>query len=572
MAAATPSPPYQVDFKNPDYRPIFLERTERLKWLRANPAKLKAVKAYYKDHIADFISDWAITVDPRVSGKGRNPVMPLILMPKQRELVEWIIAMWKGGDPGVLVKSRDVGASWIAFAVAVSLCLFHRNMMLGFGSATEDKLDSTTNPDTLFFKGRMFLENLPEEFRAGWNVKKHSTHMGLTFPETRSSISGDAGDRMGRGGRKAIFFVDEAAHLMRPAVVDAAISMNTDCRIDMSSVNGSANPFADKARRYAATKHRFDFNWYDDLRKDEAWLERKRYELDPITFNQEIMNQFDASMEGIVIPYNYVQAAIDAHVKLGWTISGMKLAGLDIADRGKDKNAIAIRHGILIKYAEMWTGKDSDLYETAERAFSLCDRFETPEFAYDGDGMGVGIRGDARKINEGRKLRRIRTVRATMYRGSASPVDPEAIAPGTDRTNEDYYKNMKAQAWFTARWRFRNTWLLVESAAGRGDPSMPLPRVEDCISLASGYQHFGQLVTELSQAQYKQDNSGKMLIDKAPQEKLKMASPNLADAVVIAMAPRIGRLVITEETLQQTSAAGARAAPGNPGGFRFPRS
>ena len=560
------------DWKNPDYRAILLERTERLKWIRANPTKLPSIKEYYKDHIADFISDFAMTVDPRVSGKGRNPVMPLILMPRQRELVDWIIAMWRGGDPGVLVKCRDVGASWIAFAIAVSLCIFHRNMMLGFGSATEDKLDSTTNPDTLFFKGRMFLENLPEEFRGGWNLKKNSTHMGLTFPETRSSISGDAGDRMGRGGRKAIFFVDESAHLMRPALVDAAISMSTDCRIDMSSVNGSANPFADKARRYAGTKHRFDFEWHHDLRKDEVWLERKRYELDPITFAQEVMNQFDASMEGIVIPYNYVNAAIDAHVKLGWKISGMKLAGLDIADRGKDKNAIAMRHGILIKHAVMWTGKDSDLYETAERAFMLCDQYDTPEFAYDGDGMGVGIRGDARKINEGRKLRRMRTIRATMYRGSASPVDPEAIAPGTDRTNEDYYKNLKAQAWFTARWRFRNTWLLVESALGRGDPSMPLPRVEDCISLASGYEHFGQLVTELSQAQYKQDNSGRMLIDKAPQDKLKMASPNLADAVVIAMAPRIGRLVITEQTLQQTSSQGQRAAPGNPGGFRFPQS
>lgn len=572
MAAATPALPYQVDFKNPDYRPIFLERTERLKWLRAKPGRVAAVREYYKEHIADFISDWAITVDPRVAGKGRNPVMPLVLMPRQRELVEWIITLWRSGDPGALVKCRDVGASWIAFAVAVSLCVLHRNMMLGFGSATEDKLDSTTNPDTLFYKGRMFLENLPEEFRAGWNVKKNSTHMGLTFPDTKSSISGDAGDRMGRGGRKAIFFVDEAAHLMRPAIVDAAISMNTDCRIDMSSVNGSANPFAEKARRYNGTKHRFDYNWFEDLRKDEAWLERKRYELDPITFNQEIMNQFDASMEGIVIPYNYVNAAIDAHVKLGWAMTGMKLAGLDIADRGKDKNAIAIRHGIVIKHAEMWTGKDSDLYETAERAFMLCDRYDTPEFAYDGDGMGVGIRGDARKINEARKLRRIRTIRATMYRGSASPVDPEAIAPGTDRTNEDYYKNMKAQAWFTARWRFRNTWLLVESAAGRGDPSMPLPRVEDCISLASGYEHFGRLVSELSQAQYKQDNAGKMLIDKAPQETKGALSPNLADAVVIAMAPRIGRLVITEDVLMQTSNQGQRAAPGNPGGFRFPRS
>ena len=60
-----------------------------------------------------------------------------------------------------------------------------------------------------------------------------------------------------------------------------------------------------------------------------------------------------------------------------------------------------------------------------------------------------------------------------------------------------------------------------------------------------------------------------MLVDKMPEGAL---SPNLADAVVIAMAPRIGRLVITDETLRQTSNQGQRAAPGNPGGFRFPRS
>ena len=89
------------DWKNPDYRAILLERTERLKWIRANPTKLPSIKEYYKDHIADFISDFAMTVDPRVSGKGRNPVMPLILMPRQRELVDWIIAMWRGGDPGI---------------------------------------------------------------------------------------------------------------------------------------------------------------------------------------------------------------------------------------------------------------------------------------------------------------------------------------------------------------------------------------------------------------------------------------------------------------------------------------
>ncbi len=97
------------------------QRIERLRRIRQNPDKLPALKNYYRDNIATFIDDWGITIDPRA-----QPVLrPFILFPKQRELVNWIIARWQGGEPGVVVKSRDVGASWdwgggLVFALPVS--------------------------------------------------------------------------------------------------------------------------------------------------------------------------------------------------------------------------------------------------------------------------------------------------------------------------------------------------------------------------------------------------------------------------------------------------------------------
>jgi hypothetical protein len=46
--------------------------------------------------------------------------------------------------------------------------------------------------------------------------------------------------------------VDESAFLKRPLLIDAALSQTTRCRIDLSSVNGMNNPFAQKApqRKY----------------------------------------------------------------------------------------------------------------------------------------------------------------------------------------------------------------------------------------------------------------------------------------------------------------------------------
>jgi hypothetical protein len=517
-------PQLTVDWKNPDYAPVFMERARRLKELRADPRKLEAVKKYYATApggIAQFISDWAMTIDPRVSGMGRSPVMPFLLFPKQIELVNWIVARWRGDEPGILVKSRDVGASWIAFAAACAFACFYKDISIGFGSAIEDKLDRSGDPDTLFAKGRAFMQNIPVEFRAGWKLDKHSAHMRMQFPDTGSSITGEAGDKMGRGGRKAIYFVDEAAHIERPLMIDANLSANTNCRIDMSSVNGTANPFAAKAM--GGKVSRFDFHWRDDPRKDDEWYAKKCLEIDnPVIIAQELDCNFSASVEGVIIPSLWVQSAIDAHVKLGIKPSGIKKAALDVADEGKDKNAYAARHGILLNFLTEWTGKDSDLFDTALKAFEYCDNLGLSSFLYDADGMGASVKGDAKQINAARTAEGRKALQAIMYRGSAAVFNPEGRVKGLDRTNQDYYANFKAQNYFALRERFRNTYRAVQGEAI--DP-------DTIISLPSDLPLLRKLTAELSQPTYKSNAAGKMLVDKKPDGNL---SPNLADAVVMA--------------------------------------
>lgn len=527
------------DWKTPNYAPVFIERAERLARLREHPEDLPAVRLYYRDHIPQFISDWAMTVDSRVSGRGRSPLMPFLLFPKQIELVEWVIERWRKGEPGILVKSRDVGASWVAFATACALCIFQKDFAAGFGSATELKLDRSGDPDTLFYKGRAFMQYLPREFRAGFDLKTTSQHLRLSFPDTGSSITGEAGDNCGRGGRKAIFFVDEAAFLERPLLIDGNLSANTDCRIDMSTVNGTANPFAQKAM--SGKVSRLDIDWRDDPRKDQDWYDRKCIEIDnPVIIAQELDRSFTASAEGVIIPALYVQAAIDAHVKLNIRPTGIKRGGLDVADMGKDKNAFVGRHGILVEHADVWSGKESQLSMTAEKAFDICDVWGYDTFLYDGDGMGAGTRSDVENIMRNRALQRVRTVTAQMYRGSAAVHDPEGFVKGTDRKNEDYYTNAKAQNWFHVRDRFKATYKAVTTGEVT-DPDM-------LISIPSTLPNKTRLCSELSQPVYKQNPAGKMLVDKLADGAL---SPNIADALVIAFSLGYVPMVISDDALRQ---------------------
>lgn len=423
-------PGFNVDWKNPDYAPVYRERARRLEILRKDPKMLALIKMHYAAHPADFIDDYALTVDPRV--KGRSPVMPFLLFPRQVEAVQWIGARHAAGEPGIMVKSRDVGASWIAIAWAVTKCLFTKDFMVGFGSATEDKVDRSGDPDTLFYKARMFLQYIPEEFRGGWSLAKHSAHMRLVFPATGSSITGDSGDRIGRGGRKSVWFIDESAHLERPMIVDASLAASTDCRIDMSSVNGTANSFFERAHSIAPAQ-RFDFTWADDPRKDAEWLARKKAELDPVVFKQEILCDFNATVDNAVITSDMIAAAVGLHLRLGISLTGQRRSALDVADVGRDKCAVGSRNGNILDYIRSWSGADLDISASVSKAVAIVEELGGRELTYDADGMGANVRGDVRVMEEIRKEknpRSLRTVRVIPFRGRAPCCGPRRTPNG----------------------------------------------------------------------------------------------------------------------------------------------
>lgn len=510
------------DFRNPDYPAAFQQRLDALQRIRKNPTSLPTIKAYYREHVADFINDFGVTYDPRNVELGRPAIMPFVLFPKQREFVEWVVTRWRAGEPGLCDKSRDVGITWLAAGIAVSMCLFNRGFSVGFGSRKEDLVDKAGDPDSILWKVRAFISNLPPEFRGPWDELKHSSHLHIELPWMDSLIKGEAGDNIGRGGRCGLYFVDESSHLARPKMIDAALSATTNCRIDLSSVNGMANPFAEK--RFSWPEERiFSFHWRDDPRKDQAWYDKKCSELDPITVASEIDMDYAASVEGVIIPATWVRAALDAHIALGFEPSGEKSGALDVADEGKDKNAFCGAHGVVVEFIDQWAGKGSDIMGTVQKSFELCDELEYRSFKYDADGMGAGVRGDARTINLGRSGR---PIAVDAFRGSDAVFNPDGEdEPG--RKNSDYFSNRKAQAWCALRKRFRNTYRAVVEGK-------PFDK-DEIISISSkAGKHVQQLMTELSQATWAPNGSGKMVVNKAPEG---TKSPNLADSVVI----RFGR-------------------------------
>jgi phage terminase large subunit len=523
-----------IDFRDPKatHNIAFVERTKVLLKIRKNPNKwLPVLKAHYKDHIADFINDWGCTLDPKNVEAGLPALMPFVLFPKQREWIDWVVDHWKQRKPGLTEKTRQTGMSWLSIALSCSLCLFHPGMVIGFGSRKQEYIDIIGDPKSLIEKARLFMRYLPPEFRGGWKLREHAPHMRLVFPDTKALISGEAGDNIGRGNTTSLFFIDEAAFLERPHMVEASLSQTTNCRIDISTPNGMGNAFAQK--RFGGKIDVFTYHWRDDPRKDDEWYQKQISELDPVTVAAELDINYSASVEGILIPSSWVQAALDAHRVLGVAPTGARRAALDVADEGKDLNAFCGMRGPVLEALEEWTGVGDDIFGTVQRAFNLCDTYEYKEIRYDADGLGAGVRGDARILNEERK----RKIDVVPFRGSSAVSDPE----GEDvrgRKNQDYFANAKAQAWWALRTRFQKTYRWVRE--GEVSP------FDEIISLPRDVPDVMRLVSELSQPTFRVNPVGKIVIDKAPDG---VKSPNLADALVIRLAPGAFRMKINPNVL-----------------------
>lgn len=223
-----------------------------------------------------------------------------------------------------------------------------------------------------------------------------------------------------------------------------------------------------------------------------------------------------------ILSYEKLLKCVDAHKKLGYIPSGMKHAGLDIADEGNDSNSWALRQEALLNEVREW--KVKYLHMTATKADFLNKQNGVSKMYFDAGGMGAGIKSDLARIPKNP--------------GDGSGPEAKKFIPfhfggkvhGGDRyyikhralkvKNKDFFSKANGQAWWNIRLRLENTIKALDGA------NIDLSK---CFFINGNIDNLEKLLTELSQATY-DDATGKIVIDKAPDGS---ESPNLADSVIM---------------------------------------
>jgi len=217
--------------------------------------------------IAGFMTTYKIL---KTDGEQQADV-PFILYDYQVELVRWMVnairtASAQNQKKLFIDKSREMGMSWIACAVALHQYLFDVDCKCLYGTIDIDALK--TGMDSIFPKIKYSNDRLPV-WMQGKHKKDNDTFM--LNAHRGQEVKGDAMNSLfGRGGRRSFILCDEGGHISKLQEALTACSNSSNCVILFGTPQGVGGYFG-KIRK-GAKKYGFDLFKFSNVKiKGKFW-------------------------------------------------------------------------------------------------------------------------------------------------------------------------------------------------------------------------------------------------------------------------------------------------------------
>lgn len=236
---------------------------------------------------------------------------------------------------------------------------------------------------------------------------------------------------------------------------------------------------------------------------------------------------------GSIIPVEWFDAAIDAHLKLGFKEEGQIFAAFDPSDNRGDAQGFACRHGSV--FLDICEYTEGDVNQGTDWALERSLRLKADHFTWDVGGMGTGLKQQVANRLAGTRCE------YHPFNGAETADLPDSIyqpVEGEDckqrRSNKETFINKRAQGYYRLADRFERTYLAVQRIE-KGQPPIRF-NPDECISLSSEIKVLDQLRSELCRIPKKPNNNGKKQImtklemSKKPYE---LPSPNMADCMMM---------------------------------------
>jgi len=144
--------------------------------------------------------------------------------------------------------------------------------------------------------------------------------------------------------------------------------------------------------------------------------------------------------ESSIIKRTWINACIDAHIKLGIEPTGSECIGYDIADDGNDNNATVHTKGILCYDCYEWKGNEDELNLSATKVFYQAIE-KNANIVYDCVGVGASAGSKFKELNSVSS----HNIIYTKFNAGAGVQNPEKEAKQEviQSFKQDFYKKVK---------------------------------------------------------------------------------------------------------------------------------
>lgn len=255
----------------------------------------------------------------------------------------------------------------------------------------------------------------------------------------------------------------------------------------------------------------------DDARQKAERL--KKADLD--AYNHIYRGQPLSNDDSAVIKFAWIEAAIDAHKKLGVDLSGARAVGYDVADSGADDNATLVFDGGICIDSDEWQAPEDELAASTKRAWA---KVNGGILIYDSIGVGAHVGSTLKEMGQ--------TAGYFKFNAGAAVVFPDREYGLTKIKNKAKFENLKAQAWQDVADRFRNTY----NAVTKGEKF----DASDLISISASLPRLEQLKLELATPLKRYSKRGLDMVETKEEMKRRgIASPNMADAFIMGACPHL---------------------------------
>ena len=221
-----------------------------------------------------------------------------------------------------------------------------------------------------------------------------------------------------------------------------------------------------------------------------------------------------------VIKRSWLEAAVDADIKIDLDLYGARSVGYDVADSGEDKNATAGFNGAVCVDIDEWKAPEDELNQSTKRAWA---KVAGGRLIYDSIGVGAHVGSTLKEMD-------VKTGYFKFNAAAAVVKGKEDYAKGI--RNKEKFENLKAQAWQDVADRLRNTY----NAVMKGMEYSP----SDLIAIRGDLPHLHRLMAELSSPRKSYSKRGLDMIEsKDDMKKRGLSSPNLADSFIMGACPHL---------------------------------